>query len=348
MFYRKFIKPILFLFSPETIHRYLFFLFHIFPGLGHLFGRPVRRLIRTQDQSIEVFGFTFDHPVGLAGGMDKDGRCMHFFKNSGFSFIEVGTVTPKAQTGNPRPRLFRLPLDEALINRMGFNNDGVDALVRQLRKRPKGVIIGGNIGKNTGTPNSEAVEDYATCFDRLYGLVDYFVVNVSCPNISELAKLQNRDSLTSILQRVVDIRAGKSTRTPILLKVSPDLSYTQLDEVIEVVKLTRIDGIIATNTSIQRPEILHYSNHELTRLGHGGLSGKPLSERSTEVISYLVKALGSDFPIIASGGVSSADEALKKLEAGARLVQVYTGYIYRGPGFIREILKKTNGQARQV
>jgi dihydroorotate dehydrogenase len=338
MIYKRFFRPILFIFSPETIHHYLFILFRTMPFLGHLIGWSNKGSLISGLSPVKSFGLTFKHPFGIAGGLDKDARAIRFFRNLGFAFIEIGTVTPKPQKGNPRPRLFRLPKNEALINRMGFNNVGLDAIIKRLEKRPSGIIIGGNIGKNTATKNENAVEDFATCFTGLYPYVDYFVVNVSCPNIKDLSKLQNKEDLSRILNRLIDIRKGQTFIKPILLKISPDLSFNQLDEVIEVVIATGIDGLVATNTSIKRFN-LDYSQDQIESYGEGGLSGAPLNRVSTEMISYLSERLPQGFPIIGSGGVMNTQIALEKLAAGAALIQVYTGFIYEGPGMLTDLLK---------
>ena len=261
--------------------------------------------------------------------------------------MEIGTVTPLAQKGNPRPRVFRLKRNQALINRMGFNNAGLEAIKLRLKNRPKNFIIGGNIGKNTLTPNEDAWKDYLTCFIGLYYYVDFFIVNVSCPNIKDLSKLQNRDQLKEILMYLVDYRSGMPEKRPIVLKISPDLSFIQLDEVIEVVLETGIDGIVATNTSVKRAN-LDYSEEELCVIGQGGLSGKPLSAISTTVITYLHQKLGENFPIIGSGGIMTPEDAIEKLQAGAKLVQLYTGFIYEGPGLLPKMLKAIQLSQRKV
>ncbi|HBB91770.1 MAG: dihydroorotate dehydrogenase (quinone) [Bacteroidetes bacterium GWF2_49_14] len=336
MFYQKLLRPILFLFSAETIHKILFFFFRLLPSTGYFF-RLVHRPVYF-NQRVEAFGLKFKHPVGIAGGLDKNARAIRFLRNMGFAFVEIGTVTPLPQGGNPKPRLFRLTRSSALINRMGFNNEGLDVIAKRLRNRPKDLIIGGNIGKNTTTPNEKAVEDFAVCFEGLYPYVDYFVVNVSCPNIKDLSKLQNKDDLSRILNRLLAIRLNQGIVKPVLLKISPDLSEIQLDEVIEVVRETRIDGLVATNTSIRRFN-LDYRDDYIASLGQGGLSGSPLREVSTEIIRYLHQRLGRDFPIIGSGGLMNEDDANEKLDAGATLVQLYTGFIYEGPGLLSRILK---------
>jgi len=336
--YKKVFRPILFLFNPEVIHHLTFWFlnsFHHFPGLMKMISGRIKRF----DKPIELLGLSFPHPIGLAAGLDKNGIAIQAMGKLGFSFLELGTVTPLPQKGNDKPRLFRLKKDQALINRMGFNNDGVDALLVQLKKKRRDIIIGGNIGKNTLTPNDEAVDDYAICFEKLLGHVDYFVVNVSCPNISDLRELQDKDSLSEILLRLLKIRKDNNSTSPILLKVSPDLNHNQLLDLIEVVKSTAIDGLVATNTSVSRDNLLTEMD-KVELIGRGGLSGKPLSSKSTEIIKILRKELPKPFPIIASGGVMTPEDALEKIEAGADLVQIYTGFIYEGPGLIRKILKK--------
>ena len=336
--YRKIIRPILFTLSPEKVHYLTFWFlntFHKVPG----FIKLLTGTIPDDINSIQILGLNFPHPIGLAAGLDKNGIALAPLKKLGFSFIELGTVTPLAQDGNEKPRLFRLKKDRALINRMGFNNNGVDSLVAQLKKDDGDVIIGGNIGKNTLTPNKDAVRDYSTCFRKLIGHVDYFVVNVSCPNITDLRELQDKDSLREILESLLNIRKEHNSITPILLKVSPDLNKNQLLDLIAVVKLTGIDGLVASNTSVGRDELLT-DNKVIEQIGRGGLSGKPLSARSNEVIKIIRKELPKPFPIIASGGVMSPEDARDKLEAGADLIQIYTGFVYEGPGFIRQILKK--------
>lgn len=283
----------------------------------------------------EVFGIKFKNPVGLAAGFDKNAEYIHEFSALGFGFIEIGTVTPKSQPGNPKPRLFRLPEDEALINRMGFNNEGMKAAKANLEKRPKGIIIGGNIGKNKVTPNEEATLDYLKCFDTLYPVVDYFVVNVSSPNTPGLRELQDKEPLEALLKELQKANKKKAAPKPILLKIAPDLTDAQLDDIIEIATNINLDGIIATNTTISR-EGLQTTAGELESIGAGGLSGAPVLERATEVIRYL-RAQNRDIPIIAVGGIMSGEDALQKIEAGANLVQIYTGLIYKGPALVREI-----------
>tara|TARA_R110001592_G_scaffold95393_2_gene274887 strand:+ start:4100 stop:5104 length:1005 start_codon:yes stop_codon:yes gene_type:complete len=286
----------------------------------------------------ELFGLKFKNPVGLAAGFDKDARWFNELSNLGFGFIEIGTLTPKGQIGNPKPRLFRIPEDEGLINRMGFNNLGAEDAIKRLKNRKTNIIIGGNIGKNTATPNESALEDYVFNFNTLHDYVDYFVVNVSCPNVKDLTKLQDTPFLLSLLGELKKINASKSKPKPILLKIAPDLNNSQLDEVIEIVAQTKIDGIIATNTTTSR-EGLKTDKKRIEEIANGGLSGKPVNATSTRVIKYLSEKSNKAFPIIGVGGIHSAKDAIEKLEAGADLVQIYTGFIYEGPGLIKDINK---------
>lgn len=337
MFYKKFLRPLLFLFDPEFIHGFTFFFFRYFPVMGKILRNKISVKNPSPEAAIHLSGLTFRHPVGIAGGLDKNAVALRFMKNLGFSFMEIGTVTPLAQRGNPRPRLFRLKRNMAFINRMGFNNDGLEAIRCRLINRPKDFIIGGNIGKNTQTSNETAWKDYLACFVALYPYVDFFIVNVSCPNIKDLSQLQNRGQLTEILMHLLEYRFSMPEKRPVLLKISPDLSYVQLDEVIEVVKETGIDGLVATNTSIRRLG-LNYTDQQISGFGTGGLSGKPLAAISTEIITYLHQKLGDSFPIIASGGIMSPQDAIEKIRAGAKLVQLYTGFVYEGPGLLPRIL----------
>lgn len=286
----------------------------------------------------EVFGLKFKNPVGLAAGFDKDAKLIDEMAMLGFGFIEIGTLTPKPQEGNPQPRLFRLPQDEALINRMGFNNGGVAEAVERLKKRKSNVIVGGNIGKNKVTPNEHAVDDYLFCLEALHPYVDYFVVNVSSPNTPNLRDLQEKEPLKQLLSAVKSANDQKSKPKPILLKIAPDLTDGQLDDIIEIVQETQIDGVIATNTTIDRSK-LSTSAAEVEAIGAGGVSGKVLKNRSTEVIRYLHSHSGGTFPIIGVGGIFSAADAIEKLEAGASLIQVYSGMIYEGPSLIKKIKK---------
>jgi dihydroorotate dehydrogenase len=352
------LKPLLFQIAPEKAH-------HLtvkglattlaIPGVGAAF----RATYKLEDPRLErtLFGLPFPNPVGLAAGFDKDGKYYSDMASLGFGFLELGTVTPRPQGGNPQPRLFRLPKDRGLINRMGFNNEGVEALAERLLKngRPGRTILGGNIGKNKTTPNEEAVDDYVKCFERLFSLVDYFVVNVSSPNTPNLRALQDKEPLTALLSTLqeLNVKMAKPTTAvigmlgkpgelwqekPILLKIAPDLTDGQLDDILGIVKDTGIAGIIATNTTIAR-EPLTTDKAEVEAIGNGGLSGAPVRQRSTEVIRYLWENSGKTLDIIGVGGIDSPESALEKLDAGAKLIQVYSGMVYAGPGLIRDINK---------
>jgi dihydroorotate dehydrogenase len=344
MIYKKLVKPLLFLLEPERAHHFVTFMLKVLfkiPGFSVL----VKFMYAIESKKLErnLFGIKFPTPVGLAAGFDKDARLFNELSCFGFGFIEIGTVTPLPQPGNDKPRMFRLPVDEALINRMGFNNEGVEATVKRLKKKNRKLIIGGNIGKNKATPNEQAMLDYEKCFKALYDVVDYFVVNVSSPNTPGLRELQEKAPLTRILSRLQELNdslaGNKSIRKPILLKVAPDLSVNQLNDIVEIVIETRLDGVVATNTTISR-EGLKTSVDILKGVGSGGLSGKPIKDRSTEVISYLHKKSEGRFHIIGVGGIHSPEDAVEKLKAGASLVQVYTGFIYEGPGLIKRINKR--------
>ncbi|MEZ4787610.1 MAG: quinone-dependent dihydroorotate dehydrogenase [Flavobacterium haoranii] len=338
--YKLLIRPLLFLCDPEKVHYFTFSLIRFLNKIG--FGPVFKSLYEVNDPKLEkeVFGLKFKNPVGLAAGFDKDAKLYQELSNLGFGFIEIGTLTPKPQEGNPKKRLFRLKADSAIINRMGFNNGGVEEAVLRLKKN-KGVLIGGNIGKNKVTPNENAVDDYKICFEALFPYVDYFVVNVSSPNTPNLRELQDKEPLTKLLQTLQNLNnekpvtsSGVEKPKPILLKIAPDLTDEQLLDIIDIVKETKIAGVIATNTTISR-EGLQSDNKTET----GGLSGKPLTKRSTEVIRFLSEKSNKAFPIIGVGGIHSAEDALEKLEAGASLVQLYTGFIYEGPQLIKEINK---------
>jgi dihydroorotate dehydrogenase len=332
--YKVFIKPILFLFDPEWVHHTVFStlkLIHRIPGMGNL----IKGFYQVKDQRLErkLFGLTFPNPVGLAAGFDKDAKLYKELSNFGFGFIEIGTLTPKPQSGNPKKRLFRLPEDGGLINRMGFNNEGVEAAIERL-KRNKGILIGGNIGKNKLTPNEEAVSDYVQCFEALFPHVDYFVVNVSSPNTPNLRALQDKEPLTHLLQTLKDLNHSKSKPKPILLKIAPDLTEEQLVDIIDIITSVKIDGLIATNTTLSREGLYSENKSEM-----GGLSGKPVTKKSTEVIRFLHEKSKNAFPIIGVGGIHSPEDAIEKLEAGASLVQLYTGFVYEGPGVVKRINK---------
>ena len=337
--YKRFLKPIFFLFDPEIIHHIVFKTIKFFckiPGVS--FWIKNAYIVNDKRLAVDLFGLNFKNPVGMAAGFDKDAKLFDELGCFGFGFIEIGTLTPKSQSGNQKPRMFRLPKDEALINRMGFNNEGVDKAIERLKNRKTSIIIGGNIGKNKSTDNKNAVNDYEECFQKLADYVDYFVVNVSSPNTPNLRALQDKEPLTRLLHHIKGLNNKKTNPKPILLKIAPDLTNEQLDDIILIVKETKIDGIIATNTTISR-DGLFTEVPELTRIGSGGLSGKPLRKRSTEVIQYLSDKSGKSFPIIAVGGIHSGQDAIEKLNAGASLVQIYTGFIYEGPAIVRQINK---------
>jgi len=337
--YKTFLKKILFLKNPEDAHHLTFALIRLSfntPGLRGI----IKRWFSFEDPNLEreVFGLTFKNPIGLAAGLDKDAKLVDEFGLLGFGFLEIGTLTPKAQEGNPKPRLFRLQADQALINRMGFNNGGVEEAVKRLKKRKSGILIGGNIGKNKDTPNPDAVADYLYCLEALHSYVDYFVLNVSSPNTPNLRDLQEKEPLKKLLMAVKSANARKEKPKPILLKIAPDLTEGQLDDIIEIINETGIDGVIATNTSIDS-SLLQFEKTKATAIGSGGISGKPLHTRSTEVIRYLSVKSNKSFPIIGVGGIFTTEDAIEKLEAGASLVQVYTGIIYEGPGLVKKIKK---------
>ena len=336
----KLFRPILFLFNPEFIHQISFKAIKI-GALIPLKMWTWRLLFKVSHPQLKrkVFGIKFENPVGLAAGFDKDAKLFDELASFGFGFVEIGTVTPLPQDGNPKPRLFRLKEDNALINRMGFNNEGIEAAVARLRRKKSNIIIGGNIGKNKLTPNDKAVDDYEICFEKLFPYVDYFVVNVSSPNTPGLRDLQEKVPLTRLLNRLQKLNIQKEKRKPILLKIAPDLSNEQLDDIIAIVADTKIDGVVATNTTISRNGLKTVKT-KLEAIGNGGLSGKPVKDRSTEVIKYLADKSNKAFPIIGVGGIHSAEDAIEKLDAGATLVQLYTGFIYEGPWLIKRINKK--------
>ncbi len=330
--YKLLIRPILFWFDPEEVHYFSFSFIKFFSKIPLMPG-ILKLVYEVKDTRLErhLFGLTFKNPVGLAAGFDKDAKCYQELSNFGFGFIEIGTLTPKPQDGNPKKRLFRLRADSAIINRMGFNNGGVEEAVLRLKKN-KGVLIGGNIGKNKVTPNEEATSDYLIGFNTLFDYVDYFVVNVSSPNTPNLRELQEKEPLTKLLQELQNENATKAKPKPILLKIAPDLTSEQLLDIIDIVTETKIAGVIATNTTISREGLQSESKTET-----GGLSGKPLTKRSTEVIRFLSEKSNKAFPIIGVGGIHSAADAIEKLEAGAALVQLYTGFIYEGPILVKQI-----------
>jgi len=337
--YKHFIKPILFSFAPETAHKLAFqalklsqFL-KLQPLLKSLF-HPNNLHMKT-----ELFGLTFPNKIGIAAGLDKNAEVFSALGSLGYGHVEIGTVTPKPQSGNPKPRSFRLVEDKGLINRMGFNNHGLNAIVKRLKYRNTKLIIGGNIGKNTLTPNDFALKDYITCFNGIYAYVDYIVVNVSCPNVTDLHKLQDQDSLEEILRSLNELRANKPVYKPILLKISPDLNFQQIDETLRVIKKNKIDGVIAVNTTTLR-ENLKTPAEKLASIGNGGLSGQPIKDRSTEVIKYIYNSTEGKLPIIGVGGIFTPEDALEKLNAGASLVQVYSGFIFEGLGLAKKLNRK--------
>ena len=348
--YKQLLRPLLFQFSPETIHRASVAALKLagrIPG-----GRALMRAtcsFRHPSLEREVFGIRFPNPIGLAAGFDKNAEAYRELSALGFGFVEVGTVTPKPQPGNPRPRLFRLPADKAIINRMGFNNLGLSNMLKNLRRRDPNIIIGGNLGKNTLTANEDAPQDYLKLFRSLYEYVDYFVVNVSCPNVKDITALQNRENLFEILDGLFDFRRGQNQYRPILLKISPDLTKPQIDDIIGILKETPLDGIVATNTTTSR-EGLRTNSKTIQSIGNGGLSGAPLTKRSLEVIRYLHEKTEGQYPIIGVGGVMTPEDASRMLEAGASLVQVYSGFIYEGPRFVRRICKflKLSSELKQT
>ena len=337
--YKKIISPFLFLFDPEKIHTFTFFMIKVFfkiPILGFIIESFYK--VESPKLTRKLFGLNFENPVGIAAGFDKNATHISEFEKFGFGFIEIGTVTPKPQDGNPKKRLFRLKEDSAIINRMGFNNDGVAKIKNRLNKKYK-VLIGGNIGKNKITPNSQAKNDYLICFKDLYNYVDYFVINVSSPNTPGLRELQSKEFLNDLFNDLNKLRSKEIIKKPILIKISPDLSKEKILEILEVIDTNNIDGIIATNTTINYPNLKSKNKNET-----GGLSGAPLYDKSNEVISFISKKTSGKLPIIGVGGISTPEQAVKKIEAGAHLIQLYTGIIYEGPGIVRKINKKLLNQ----
>ena len=337
--YKSLIRPILFLIPPERIHILIVGALKILHLLGitnlikHIFFG-----FRHPSLERDVFGLKFENPVGLAAGFDKDAQLIDVLENFGFGFIEIGTLTPKPQPGNSKPRLFRLKKDKALINRMGFNNQGIGSAILRLKKRKSRIIVGGNIGKNKITTNENASQDYIYCLNELYDYVDYFVVNISSPNTPNLRELQSKEPLQALLRTLKDDIEKRAVRKPLLLKIAPDLNDAQLSDIVDIVNAIKLDGIVATNTTIER-DGLETPPEEITGIGDGGLSGKPLASRSTEIIRFLREKLDEEVPIIGVGGIMTAQDAIDKLEAGAALVQIYTGFIYEGPALIKSINK---------
>jgi dihydroorotate dehydrogenase len=337
--YKILISPILFLFDAERIHYFVCEVLHI--AFKIPFVPDILRSMYTfehPDLVQEVAGLRFRNPVGLAAGFDKNAEMVDQLEALGFGFIEIGTVTPRPQPGNDKPRLFRLKQDNALINRMGFNNKGATVAAAKLKQRKSKILVGGNIGKNKDTPNDQALSDYLICFRELFDVVDYFVVNVSSPNTPGLRDLQEKEPLTALLRELQTKNKEKFNPKPIFLKIAPDLTFSQLDDIIDIVKQTGIAGVIATNTTISR-EKLRTSKQEVEKIGAGGLSGAPLAHRATEVIRYLCDRSNNAFPVIGVGGIASPSEAMEKRKAGAGLIQLYTGFIYEGPGLVKKICK---------
>lgn len=344
--YKSLLRPLLFRLDPERVHHLSFsFLRTLYsiPGMGAV-GRWLH-IHKAPGLERELFGLRFPNPVGLAAGFDKDALLAEKWANVGFGFVELGTVTPRPQVGNPQPRLFRLPADQAIVNRMGFNNQGLDAMVARLRAMGKRrLVIGGNIGKNKDTPNERAVEDYVLCFEALFPYVDYFVVNVSSPNTPGLRELQDREPLTQLLRTLQDLNQARPAPKPLLLKIAPDLTEGQLDDIVDIAREVGLSGLVATNTTISR-EGLESPAGEVEAIGMGGLSGAPLRARATEVIRYIREKAGPDLPIIGVGGIMRPEDAVEKLAAGANLVQVYSGFVYNGPNFAKQICKAVAGRS---
>jgi dihydroorotate dehydrogenase len=337
--YKLLIRPLFFRIDAERVHHLVFGILRAtgkIPGVNSF----MKMLFDYNDPKLHrhLLGLVFKNPVGLAAGLDKDAKVTDELSAFGFGFIEIGTLTPKPQPGNETPRLFRLPKDQGLINRMGFNNGGAAEAAELLKKRKSNVIIGGNIGKNKSTPNERAFDDYAHCVEILHPYVDYFVVNVSSPNTPGLRELQEKEPLRKLLSDVKLLTSSKDKPRPVLLKIAPDLTSSQLDDIVEILKETKTDGVIATNTSITR-DGLSISADEVSKIGNGGLSGKPIKDRSNEVIRYLREKLGKEYPIIGVGGIMTEADAIEKIKAGANLIQIYTGFIYEGPGFVKRINK---------
>ena len=337
--YEKALKPLFFLMSAEKAHYFAMGFFSVvirIPGIEFLLKRYFNQ--SGADDVVKVCGLDFPNSVGLAAGFDKDARWLRELAVLGFGHVEIGTLTPVAQPGNPQPRLFRLPTDSALLNRMGFNNGGVEAAVERLKRRPKGLIVGGNIGRNKFTTNENAVDDYIKCFDALHPYVDYFTVNVSSPNTPGLRELQDKEPLSALLRAVVALNNSKQIQRPVFLKIAPEMTESQLDDIVDIIITEQVDGVIAANTTINRADLSTESSI-VESLGAGGISGVPVRNQSTEVVKYLHEKSGGAFPIIGVGGIDSVESAREKLDAGASLVQVYTGMIFKGPGLASQIIK---------
>lgn len=347
----KIIRSVLFWFDAEAVHYFAMNSLKMICSTA-ITRRLVSSMFKAPLQPVTAWGLTFRNPVGLAAGFDKNARYLRELEALGFGSVEIGTVTPLPQAGNDKPRLFRLPKDKALINRMGFNNDGVKAVVIRLKdwknftdqsatnnRNKARMIIGGNIGKNKVTPNEDAWKDYEICFRELFDWVDYFVVNVSSPNTPGLRELQEKDSLRKILSHLQTINAQQFSPKPLLLKIAPDLTLSQIDDVIDLALEIKLDGLVIANTTISRDHLMT-DPQEVTNIGAGGLSGKPLTERSTELVKRVHDKTQGKIPIIGSGGIFTREDALRKMDAGAILTQVWTGFIYEGPGIVKRILTK--------
>jgi dihydroorotate dehydrogenase len=340
MMYRLILK-ILFRFDAEQVHHFSMNMLMFVCRFPFIRKSLTKQFKPDGNYQKEMFGLRFSNPVGLAAGFDKNAKYLRELAALGFGFVETGTVTPLAQPGNPKSRIFRLPKDKALINRMGFNNDGVKLVaskIRDFKLKNKILIVGGNIGKNKVTPNEDAWKDYEICFNELHDTVDYFVVNVSSPNTPGLRDLQQKDFLRKILTHLQEINKGKSVQRPLLLKISPDLSQHDLDDVIDLAMEIKLDGLVAANTTISRDGLITPQN-QVDEIGAGGLSGKPLSQESSRITNYICTRTNGQVPIISSGGIFTASDAKEKFELGASLVQVWTGFIYEGPGIVKKILK---------
>jgi dihydroorotate dehydrogenase len=344
--YKQIIRPLLFCLSAENAHKLIIGALRLvgcIPGTNWLMEKICT--IKHPALEREVFGVKFKNPIGIAAGFDKNAEVYNEFSALGYGFVEVGTITPKGQPGNPRPRLFRLPKDKAIINRMGFNNHGMQNAIENLHKRRKGVVVGANIGKNSLTPIEEAPSDYLKLFRNLYQYVDYFVVNVSCPNVAKVTSLQNKQSVTEILEPLFEFRRGQSQYRPILLKISPDLDDASVDDMTDVMIETPLDGIVATNTTTSRAG-LTTSAKSIEAIGNGGLSGAPLTKRAVEVVRRVHTRCQGRYPIIGVGGVMTVEDAKAMLDAGASLVEIYSGFIFEGPALIKNIIKYLENTAK--
>ncbi len=347
--YKHILKPILFCFNPERAHNILFSLLSF---LRHVpFARSIIRAIYKKDvptQAKEVFGIRFPNSVGLAGGLDKNGEFYNDMANFGFGFVEIGSLTPKPQDGNPKPRCWRVPGDKAIINRFGINNKGVKNAVEHLKKERPEVIVAANISKNTSSINEEAAKDYETAFGLLYDFVDMFVVNISCPNVVGLTALQDISFLSEIVDRLLSLRMYYDEYRPILLKVSPDLSHQQLDEIIDYSLRSGIDGIVAGNTTRTRDGLTTISQEKIDEIGNGGMSGAPVHKKNLDLVRYIHKQSDGKLPIIGVGGIMSPEDAQEMIDAGASLVEIYTGFIYEGPALVKKIIRHLDSNQKKA